>query len=356
MKTNGLLSSDQVEAIFLNLEQLIQANTQFTAKLDVALQDAINSDDLDFVEVSIGNLFLKSTDLMMAFESYCVNQSHAGNLLEQLEKEKELLRIFLQASQDDNVALRRMPLKSFLILPVQRIMRYPLLLERLYKSTSSENPDKMAIMAAKAKMEEILAHINSKTQKSSGSMKMKKKVADLLLQRQAHSMEKVELNRAAIDILGWNKKDVCDITTCRLQVAVSADHWATKRPRHKFSTVQGILLTLGKGELHQTDVDDILFPRKTQVIQAAVVLLKEKNGKYQTLREPFMLNRCIVNHDPDSDDTFEVLEINKEPFVFKGEDTDVKLWLKNMKQQTIDLASWRKRRNALPNIMIKHLV
>ncbi|XP_033728316.1 uncharacterized protein LOC117317583 [Pecten maximus] len=357
MKTNGLLSSEQVEAIFLNLEQLINANAQFTAKLDVALQDASNSDDHDFVTVSIGNLFLMSTDLMMAFENYCVNQSHAGNLLEQLEKEKELLRIFLQASQDDNVALRRMPLKSFLILPVQRIMRYPLLLERLYKSTSSENLDKVAIMTAKAKMEEILAHINSKTQKSSGSMKMKKKVADLLLQRQAHSMEKVELNRAAIDILGWNKKDVYDITTCRLQVALAADHnWATKRPRLKFSTVQGILLTLGKGELHQSDEDDMLFPRKSQVIQAAVVLLKEKNGKYQTLREPFMLNRCIVNHDPDTEDMFEVLENNKEPFVFKGEDNEVKLWLKNMKQQTIDLGTWRKRRNALPNIMFKHLV
>ncbi|XP_060075775.1 mucin-17-like [Ylistrum balloti] len=357
MKTNGLLSSDQVEAIFLNLEQLINTNAQFTARLDTALQDAVTNGDHGFVTISIGNLFLKSTDLMMAFESYCVNQSHAGNLLEQLEKEKELLRIFLQASQDDNGALRRMPLKSFLILPVQRIMRYPLLLERLHKYTSCENPDKEAISLAKAKLEEILAHINAKTQKSSGSMKMKKKVADLLLQRQAHSMEKAELNRAAIDILGWNKKDVCDITTCRLQVALATDHnWATKRLRLKFSTVQGILLTLGKGERHRSEEDGLLFPRKTQVIQAAVVLLKEKNGKYQTLREPFMLNRCIVNHDPDSDDMFEVFENNKEPFVFKGDDNEVKPWLMNMKQQTLDLGTWRKRRNALPNIMIKHLV
>ncbi|OWF49218.1 uncharacterized protein LOC110452089 [Mizuhopecten yessoensis] len=357
MKTNGLLSSEQVEAIFLNLEQLMNANAQFTARLEAALQDAINNDDHDFTEVSIGSLFLKSTDLMMAFESYCVNQSHAGNLLETLEKEKELLRIFLQASQDDNVALRRMPLKSFLILPVQRIMRYPLLLERLHKSTSSETPDKAAIVGAKAKLEEILGHINSKTQKSSGSMKMKKKVADLLLQRQAPSMEKAELNRAAIDILGWNKKDVCDITTCRLQVAMATDHnWATKRLKLKFTTVQGILLTLGQGEMHRSEEEGLLFPHKSSVIQAAVVILKEKNNKYQTVREPFMLNRCIVNHDPDTDDVFEVLENNKEPFVFKGEDKEVKLWLKNMKQQTIDLGTWRKRRNALPNIMIKHLV
>lgn len=237
-------------------------------------------------------------------------------------------------------------------------MRYPLLLERLHKSTSLENPDKSAIMTAKSKMEDILAQINSKT-KTSGSIKLKRKVADLLMQRQIPSMERSELNRAAIDILGWNKKDVCEIMTCRLHVALAVEqNWATKRLKNlKFSTVQGILLTLGEGaEMHRREEERLLFPCKSPVIQAAVVLLKEKNGRYQTLREPFMLNRCIVNHDPESDEVFELLENNKEPFVFKQDDKNVKLWMKNVKQQTLDLGLWRRRRNALPNIMIKHLV
>ncbi len=61
--------------------------------------------------------------MLMAFETYCVNQASASALLEQLEREKELLRIFLQVSQKDNSVLRRMNLKSYLMLPVQRVMK-----------------------------------------------------------------------------------------------------------------------------------------------------------------------------------------------------------------------------------------
>ena len=61
--------------------------------------------------------------MLLAFETYCVNQSAAPLLLEQLSTEKELLRIFLDVSQKENTALRKMDLKSFLMLPVQRVMK-----------------------------------------------------------------------------------------------------------------------------------------------------------------------------------------------------------------------------------------
>ena len=50
-------------------------------------------------------------------------QTPATELLEQLEHEKEVLRVFLQVSQAENSVLRRMNLKSFLMVPVQRIMK-----------------------------------------------------------------------------------------------------------------------------------------------------------------------------------------------------------------------------------------
>jgi len=50
-------------------------------------------------------------------------QAEAPLLLEQFEREKELLHIFLQASQKDNQHLRKLHLKAFLMVPVQRIMK-----------------------------------------------------------------------------------------------------------------------------------------------------------------------------------------------------------------------------------------
>ena len=46
---------------------------------------------------------------------FCLTQGAASLLLANLEKEKELLRIFLRVSQMENAVLRRMNLNSFLM-------------------------------------------------------------------------------------------------------------------------------------------------------------------------------------------------------------------------------------------------
>lgn len=51
-----------------------------------------------------------------------LSQAAASLLLASLEKEKELLRIFLRVSQMENAVLRRMNLNSFLM------VRFPMLL------------------------------------------------------------------------------------------------------------------------------------------------------------------------------------------------------------------------------------
>ncbi len=65
--------------------------------------------------------------MLHAFEVYCVRQGSAALLLNHLEKEKELLRIFLRVSQMENTLLRRMNLRSFLVVPVQRVTKYEIM-------------------------------------------------------------------------------------------------------------------------------------------------------------------------------------------------------------------------------------
>ena len=61
--------------------------------------------------------------MLLAFATYCAGHGDALQLLEQLETERELLRVFLDVSQADNARLRRMHLKTFLIIPVQRVVK-----------------------------------------------------------------------------------------------------------------------------------------------------------------------------------------------------------------------------------------
>jgi len=45
MKTAGLLTSDQVDSVFLNLEELINNNNEFTSRISTAIQAAITRGD-----------------------------------------------------------------------------------------------------------------------------------------------------------------------------------------------------------------------------------------------------------------------------------------------------------------------
>ena len=87
----------------------------------------------------------------------------------------------------ENTLLRRMNLRSFLVVPVQRvtkyvfifvvifvslmyflfvIIRYPLLLNRLHKVTSHHHPDRESLREAQVKLEFHLESINQKTRGS----------------------------------------------------------------------------------------------------------------------------------------------------------------------------------------------
>lgn len=70
--------------------------------------------------MDIGKLFMEFCGMLKSFETYCIKQASASRLLNSLEKEKELLRLFLRVSQMDNALLRRMNLNAFLMVPVQR--------------------------------------------------------------------------------------------------------------------------------------------------------------------------------------------------------------------------------------------
>ena len=74
MLVAGLLSSDQLASIFLNVEQLIQVNTSFTEKLKQALDAAAAVSDEDLFSVQIGILFINAMPMLQAFEAYCTKQ------------------------------------------------------------------------------------------------------------------------------------------------------------------------------------------------------------------------------------------------------------------------------------------
>lgn len=150
-----MIEKNILDAVFLNVSELSGQSQRFGQRLREAVEIALEQGDEDLLTVDVARLFLdKETEEMMdAFRRYCVRsvseisrhfplkiylilssfimmmmqilkkkQGEASLLLSTLEKERELLRIFLRASQLENPALRRMDLHAFLMVKDENII------------------------------------------------------------------------------------------------------------------------------------------------------------------------------------------------------------------------------------------
>ncbi|XP_062862742.1 uncharacterized protein si:dkey-91i10.2 [Trichomycterus rosablanca] len=350
MQNAGLLTAEQLTVVFGNVQELIDVNERFTEHLQDSIDQAFDQGDDDVQTVCIGKIFLEFVNMLPAFQTYCLQQSTSVNMLNTLEKEKELLRIFLDVSQNDNTALRRMNLRSFLIAPLQRVTKYPLLLSRIIKATNECHPDYSHLKEAKSRVESHLEHINMKSrQEGTATWSLRSFRRD---SRKNREVINIEIRETSLKLVGWARESTRFIMEGLLQLSQPADgQWVKKGSKSlKFQNVQSLLMvrTADRGvKGDQTEVFET-------VQDGVLVLIKDKSsGKFAVLREPIHLANCVVSADPDCDDTFEVLDIRREAFVFRASDKSrTQQWYRQIKRYACDLGLWRKRRNALPNIMI----
>ncbi|XP_076751746.1 rho guanine nucleotide exchange factor at 64C [Xylocopa sonorina] len=357
----GLLTSEQLTAIFLNVEELLEHNLVLAEKLKDAVEFAQESGDEDLLTVDVGKIFLESERMLHAFESYCTRQGSASLLLQNLEKEKELLRIFLKVSQMENTVLRRMNLNSFLMVPVQRVTKYPLLLARLLKATPSVRPDiqeaKERLKQAQANIELHLEHMNAEA-KDVTSTKLWRRISIIQNGRRPigeQDIVNIKLRKIAVEVLEWAHDEANFVLEGRLLVAQLTDNNWRRGRTVKLAPVTAMLVTNGKPNAEDLEFnDDSLFPRHIGIKEATLLLIKEKLGRYSLLREPLYLDKCIVCCETDLEDYFEIQELSsKETFIFKAEDgARTKRWCRTLQAHAQSLGAWRKRRGALPNIMI----
>ncbi|XP_076335715.1 uncharacterized protein LOC143238939 isoform X2 [Tachypleus tridentatus] len=324
MEIAGLLTREQLSGIFLNLDELIILNSKFSEKLQDALDIAAEQGDEDFTTVNIGKLFIESTTMLHAFETYCVHQGSASLVLQNLEKEKELLQIFLRVSQMENTLLRRMDLASFLMVPVQRVTKYPLLLNRLYKVTPHHHQDRGTLKEAQLKVNLHLEHINQQT-KGVGGTKIWRRISNISNSNRqiSNDIGIIKLRKMALEVLQWNRDEVRFVMAGKLYYTQITDHaWNKKNKLLKFTYIHALLVTLGKpNTTYRPDLANeksILFPRSTGIRDASLLMIKEKNGRFILVREPLHLGSCIISCDSECDESFEVQEYTtKEAYCFK---------------------------------------
>nr|XP_061822672.1 dynamin-binding protein-like isoform X1 [Nerophis lumbriciformis] len=116
---------------------------------------------------SIGNVFLDfKTELEGVYNVYCQNHDDAISLLESYEKDENIQGHVLECLERLRAIYREwgktnyINLGSFLIKPVQRVMRYPLLLMELLGATPESHHDRPQLTLALQAVKEINVNIN----------------------------------------------------------------------------------------------------------------------------------------------------------------------------------------------------
>ncbi|KAJ9084571.1 actin organization and endocytosis protein, variant 4 [Entomophthora muscae] len=147
---------EQLELLFSNLPDLIVINTMFLSQLEGASAD------------QVGVVFLDHASAFVAYGTYCGSHAAASRYLQHPPPQ---LASFLAEAQKEP-RCRMLSLTSFLLQPVQRITRYPLLLSQILKYTSAEHPDFERLTQAVQKAKSLLDEINSCARESEDAQQL----------------------------------------------------------------------------------------------------------------------------------------------------------------------------------------
>ncbi|XP_048799308.1 rho guanine nucleotide exchange factor 38 isoform X1 [Lagopus muta] len=158
---NKQIARFDVDGLFSNIESV----HQISAKLLSLLEEATT--DVEPPMQVIGEVFLQiKGPLEDTYKIYCYRHDDAHTLLESYEKDEELkqhLRHCVQSLKkmyEEEGKPNLMDMGSLMIKPVQRVMKYPLLLHELLNSTPASHPDHKALQEALSAMKNINVNIN----------------------------------------------------------------------------------------------------------------------------------------------------------------------------------------------------
>ncbi|XP_053306509.1 dynamin-binding protein isoform X1 [Spea bombifrons] len=164
------------EVLFGNIHAVIDISRRLLAALE-------NSD-------SAGLVFLEHRgELENVYKEYCQNHEDTIALLEAYEKDERFQKHLLDCMETMKSLYREwgrtnyINLGSFLIKPVQRIMRYPLLLMELLSATPDSHPDKSPLKEAVMTVKEINVNINEYKRRKDLVLKYRKGDEDSLIDK-----------------------------------------------------------------------------------------------------------------------------------------------------------------------------
>ncbi|XP_061063490.1 rho guanine nucleotide exchange factor TIAM2 isoform X2 [Eubalaena glacialis] len=163
LQSETFLTQDEMESLFGSLPEMLEFQKVFLE----TLEDGISaSSDFNILETpsqfrkllfSLGGSFLYYADHFKLYSGFCANHIKVQKVLERAKTDKAF-KAFLDARNPTKQ--HSSTLESYLIKPVQRVLKYPLLLKELVSLTDHESEEHHHLTEALKAMEKVASHIN----------------------------------------------------------------------------------------------------------------------------------------------------------------------------------------------------
>jgi hypothetical protein len=144
------LSAADLQQLFSNVEEIYHINKALLIKFQQRLTPSHPQHGV------LGDLFQEMGESLRRYAPYCANQDTSVAAYLRL-KEDPMVDAFLVAIETD---LRGLDLCGFLIKPVQRLCKYPLLLRELLKFTDESHADCAALKKAETMVQQAVQYVN----------------------------------------------------------------------------------------------------------------------------------------------------------------------------------------------------
>uniref|UniRef100_A0A8D2LQP4 Intersectin-1 n=1 Tax=Varanus komodoensis TaxID=61221 RepID=A0A8D2LQP4_VARKO len=150
-----LLTEKEVAMIFVNWKELIMCNIKLLKALRVRKK---MSGERMPVKM-IGDILTAQLPHMQPYIRFCSCQLNGAALIQQKTDEVPEFKEFVKRLAMDP-RCKGMPLSSFLLKPMQRVTRYPLIIKNILENTPENHPDHSHLKHALEKAEELCSQVN----------------------------------------------------------------------------------------------------------------------------------------------------------------------------------------------------
>ncbi|XP_053297394.1 rho guanine nucleotide exchange factor 12 isoform X1 [Pleuronectes platessa] len=171
LNRHGVLPPDDIKHIFINLQEIIQLHVSITEQMTATRKRSETS-----VIGQIGDDLLawfsedEEEKIKRAVGTFCSNQPSALEIIKNKKKKDQRFNLFMQEAESNRLC-RRLQLKDIIPVEMQRLTKYPLLLDNIAKYTE-DGEEREKVKKAGECCKKILNHVNQAVKEAENKQRL----------------------------------------------------------------------------------------------------------------------------------------------------------------------------------------